>query len=206
MSRWIVKIASNRAGIRRRFRGVWRNHRRWWVPGVYALFFLLLLPLQDTNPNSAQAAFDHAMQTLQKGDLVISQLESERGYSQFRVSSPDWAAKFQLLQAETMVRRGMYNDALRLLAGYQPDSNHPEEIIHKLTTEAEALTHQQQFANANPRLTKAEEICKTKAYASCGYMFRVRGISAGIQRHIPEANQYFRACLFFLLSLDRIVI
>jgi tetratricopeptide (TPR) repeat protein len=99
-----------------------------------------------------------------------------------------------------MVRRGMYNDALRLLAGYQPDSNHPEEIIQKLTTEADVLTRQQEFAKANQRLTQAEGLCKTEAYASCGQVFRVRGISAVMQGHIPEANQYFRAFLSFAQS------
>jgi len=95
---------------------------------LYALgLTILLLPLEDIRPDNAQAAFDHAVHTFQRGDLAISQLEAERGYSQSRLSSPDWAARFLLLQAEIMVRRGMYDGALNLLAGYQPDSNHPEE-------------------------------------------------------------------------------
>ncbi len=127
----------------------------------------------------------------------MSQQEAEQGYSRFRISSPDWSAKFQLLQADTMVRRGMYNDALQLLAGYQLDSNRPEDVVHELTTEAEAFTRQRQFSKADQRLTQAEGLCKTEDYAPCGQVFSVRGISAVMQGHIPEANQYFRACLAF---------
>ena len=152
---------------------------------------MLLIPLEDTRPNSAQAVFDHAVLTFQRGDLAISQLEAEQGYSQFRFSSPDWAAKFLLLQAETMVRRGMYNDALRLLARYQPDSNHPEETIRKLAIEAGALAPQQQFSAANQRLTQAEGLCKIADYTSCGNVLRMRGILAGRKGNSPLHGSIF---------------
>jgi CHAT domain-containing protein len=161
---------------------------------------LLLFPLEDAHPGEAQAAYNHAVAAFQQGDLIKSQQEAEQDYSRFRISNPDWAAKFLLLQADTMVRRGMYNDALELLVGYQTDSRHPEEVIHKLTTEAEAFTRQRQFSIADQRLTQAEGLCKAEAYASCGQVFSVRGTSAVMQGHIPEANQYFHACLSFAQS------
>lgn len=167
---------------------------------MLALLLFLLFPLEDTHPGDAQSAYNHALATYQHGDLIKSQQEAEQGYSRFRISDPDWAAKFQLLQADTMVQRGMYDDALQLLAGYQLDSSRPEDVIHELTTEAEAFTRQRQFSNADQRLTQAEGLCKTEAYASCGQVFSVRGISAVMQGHIPEGNQYFRACLSFARS------
>ena len=87
-----------------------------------------------------------------------------------------------------MVLRGMYSDALRLLAGYHPDSDYPEEIIRKLAIEADALTRQQQLSVANQKLTQAEDLCKSAGYASCGYVLREQGILAVMQGHIPEAN------------------
>ena len=161
------------------------------------LFFLLLLPLQDTNHNSAQAAFNHAVRTYQTGNLTISQLEAERGYSRFRLSSPDWAAKFLLLQAETLVRRGMHDGALRLLAVYQPDTRHPEETVRELAIEAEALAHQEQFSAANQRLIQAEGLCRIADYSSCGTVLKTRGYLSMRQGNPVLARQHYLDTLAF---------
>jgi CHAT domain-containing protein/uncharacterized protein HemY len=158
---------------------------------------LLLIPLEDTRPESAQAAYHHAVQLFQRGDLAQSQQEAQLGTWQFRLTNPDWAAKFQLLQAETMVRRGMYNDAIRLLACYHPDSDHPEETARKLAIEADALTRQQQFSAADQRLTQADDICKRANYASCGYVLRTRGHLAVRQGQFAVARQYYLESLLF---------
>jgi CHAT domain-containing protein/tetratricopeptide (TPR) repeat protein len=164
---------------------------------AWGLIFLLLIPLEDTRPGGAQAAYDHAMQTFQRGDLAKSQREAEMEIWQFQTSNPDWAAKFLLLQAETMVWRGMYSDALRLLADYHPDSNSPEETIHKLAIEASALAHQQQFSAADQRLTQAEGLCKIAHYTSCGYVLRTRGHLAIRQGNPTLARRYYLDTIAF---------
>src|ERR1017187_308433 len=187
-ARWTISVSPCLAGIRERFGGVWRGFRLWVFPCAWVLALLLLIPLKDTRPSRAQAAYDHASKLLEHGRLIDSQQEAEEGYRQYRVSNPEWAIKFQLLEAESMVLRGMYSDALRLLAGYHPDSDYPEEIIRKLAIEADALTRQQQLSVANQKLTQAEDLCKSAGYASCGYVLREQGILAVMQGHIPEAN------------------
>ena len=77
---------------------------------------LLLLPLKDNSPVSAQAAYDHALKLFLQGKLADSQQAAEQGYEKFQASNPEWASKFQLLEAEAMEWRGMYDNALRLLA------------------------------------------------------------------------------------------
>ena len=51
---------------------------------AWGLIFLLLIPLEDTRPGGAQAAYDHAMQTFQRGDLAKSQREAEMEIWQFQ--------------------------------------------------------------------------------------------------------------------------
>jgi len=188
------------AGSREWFGGLWRNFRHGLFPCAWLLLLLLLLPLRDTRRGSAQVAYDHAVRIFQRGNLAISQQEAEEGYRQFRVSNPEWAVKFQLLEAESMVLRGMYNDALRLLADCHPDSNHPEETIGKLATEGNALTRQQQLSAANQKLTQAEDICKRGDYAPCSYLLRSRGLLAVMQGHIPESNRLFVRSLSYAQS------
>jgi len=137
------------------------------------------------------------VQIFQRGALARSQQEAELGITQFQVSNPGWAAKFLLLKTETLVRRGMYNDALHLLAGYRSDSNPPEVTVRKLTIEADALSRQQQLSAANQRLTQAEDLCKSADYASCGNVLRSRGILAGRQGQLALARQYFYESLLF---------
>ena len=99
-----------------------------------------------------------------------------------------------------MVRRGMYDDALRLLASDHTDSSHIEEIIRKLAIEADALTHQQRLTAANQRLIPAENLCKSADYASCGYLLRTRGLLSVSQGDPFTAHQYFFESLLFARS------
>jgi CHAT domain-containing protein/Flp pilus assembly protein TadD len=161
------------------------------------LLLLLLIPLEDSSPGSAQAAYDHAVLTFQRGNLAKSQQEAALGAWQFQLMNPSWAAKFQLLEAEIMTRRGMYNDVLRLLAGYHPDSSHPEETIRKLAIEADALARLQQLSDANQRLTQADGLCKSADYSSCVYVFRSRGGLAVRLGQLAAARQYYLQSLLF---------
>ena len=158
---------------------------------------MLLNSIEDTRPGRAQDEYQYAVRIYHRGELKKGQQVAEQGFRQFRFSDPDWAAKFQLLQAEIMVRRGMYDDALNLLADYHPDSNHTEESIHKLAIEADALTNQKQLSAASQILAEADDLCKMQVYASCGYVLRMRGFLAVRLGAIPEAKQQLLECLSF---------
>lgn len=195
--RWTKKITSGPADIRGWFFGIRRGIHPWVSISAWALILLLLIPLKDNNPGCAQAAYDHAVQTFQRGNLAQSQQEAEQGNRQFQISSPDWATKFQLLEAQDMAWLGMYNDALRLLAGSHPDSSHPEDTVLKLAIEAGALARRQQLTAADQRLTQAEGLCKSADYASCGYLLRSRGIVAGIQGQLALSRRYYLDTLIY---------
>ena len=179
---------------------MWRSFRLRVFHYAFALVLLLLIPLQDTRPGSAQAAYDHAWILFQHGDLARSQQEAEQGARQFQTADPAWASKFQLLEAESMLFRGMYDDALRLLASYHSAPNNPEGTIRKLAIEAVALTRQQQLSAANQRLAQAEGFCKSADYATCGDVFRARGILASKQGQLAEARQFFLESFSFARS------
>jgi CHAT domain-containing protein len=157
-----------------------------WILGL-----LLVIPLQDTRPATAQTLYDQARLEFLRGDVRESQLEAERGDRRFSFSDPDWAAKFRLLEAETMVSRGMYDDSLRLLRGYTSSSNGAEGLVKRLAIEAVAYTRQQQFAVADQALTQAESICERETYAVCGEVLRDRGISAVAKGDYATARQFF---------------
>jgi CHAT domain-containing protein len=161
---------------------------------------LLLIPLQDTNPRSAQAAYEHAQALFQHGDLASSQWEAEQEASRFLNADPAWASKFQLLEAESMLFRGMYAETLRFLGGYHPSANDPEATIKKLAIEAVALTRQRMAPMASQRLMQAEVLCKDRAYAACGDVLRASGILAVEQGRFIEARRFFLEAFSFAQS------
>ena len=96
-----------------------------------------------------------------------------------------------------MVRRGLGEDALRLLAALPHPKDNPELIIQELTLESSALTIQQNFPTASQRLSEAEALCKGARYLACGGVLRTRGILEARLGNLAEAQQRFLDSLAF---------
>lgn len=165
-----------------------------YLLGSFLLLLLLFLPIEDTHPLTAQAAYDHALSLLLHGDLIEGQQEAALGYRRFESSDPSWAAKFKLLLAQAMLYRGMYEDALDTLSSYS-DSANRENTVLKLAIEAVALTRQQKLLLADQKLTQAEAICKNEDLAPCGDVETARAIFDAKQGRLRDARQHFLSAL-----------
>ncbi len=155
---------------------------------------MVFLPLEDTRPQTAQVAYDHASSLLQHGDLINGQQEAALGYQRFQSSNPAWAAKFKLLLAQAMLYRGMYDDALDTLSSYS-DSSDQEGTIQKLSIEAVALTRQQRLPLADQKLIQAEAICRNTDFAPCGDVETARAIFDARQGRLADARGHFLSAL-----------
>jgi CHAT domain-containing protein/Tfp pilus assembly protein PilF len=158
---------------------------------------LPLSSLRDTQPPRAQAVYAHARLLFEHGQLVQSQQDAALGYSQFAVSSPQVASKLLLLQAQSMLYRGMSDDALHLLENYHPPSRYPEDQVEQLSIEAVAYIRRQQTSLADQKLAQAGELCSQRAYVACGEVLSARGISAVENGSFDQAHQYFLSTLAF---------
>lgn len=179
-------------------RGWFSSSSRGRLP-LYAcgLVFLLLVPLKDARPGRIQTQYDQARQLFERGYLEKSQQQADIGFRQFKISNPDAAAKFQLLEAEDMLFRGMYPDALSLLAAYHSSPGEQEETIRKLGIEAIALAREQQESEAHQKLAEADGPCHSADLAVCGEVLRAHAILAAQEDKVPEARQYFQDMLVF---------
>jgi CHAT domain-containing protein len=162
-----------------------------------AATLVLLVPLQDTRPLSAQPEYDRVWQIFLHGELEKSQLEAERDYRRFQLQNPESAAKFRLLEAQAMLWRGRNGDALNVLSELSRARSSPEALIEMLTLEGVALTHLQQYSPANLQITRAQGICSITTYSTCGTVPRARGVFALEQGHLSEARQSFIESLSF---------
>jgi len=173
-------------------------------PGAYAvsiaILLLLLIPFEDTRPGRIQSEYNYALQLFQRGYLEKSQGEAEAGFRRFQVASPKWAAKFRLLEAESMLFRGMYPESLRLLADYRPSPDEPELALRKLIIESAALAHLGQIAEAQQELAAADDMCRETDHAACGELLRAHGIFAVQKNELAQARDFFLATRAFALA------
>jgi len=164
---------------------------------LFGLVFLLLIPLKDARPGSMQAQYDRARQLFVRGYLENSQQQAETGFKEFKISNPELAAKFQLLEAEDMLFRGMYPDALSLLATYHASPADREATVRMLAIEAVALAREQQEPEAHRKLAEADDLCHRADLAVCGEVLRAHAILAGQEDKLPMASQYFQDTFAF---------
>ena len=75
-------------------------------------FLALACGLACTGRSSPEVAYDHAYKTFLHGELKQSQEEAHRECLRFRDSSPEWAWKFRILEGESLLRRGLSQEAL----------------------------------------------------------------------------------------------
>src|SRR5580704_3036786 len=61
-----------------------------------------------------ETSFRDAHEALQRGDLVRAQTEAEDGLKRYQATSPEWARRFRILDAEVVLVRG--NDYRQVLS------------------------------------------------------------------------------------------
>jgi CHAT domain-containing protein len=174
----------------------------WRCVLVSAAGLLLLAPLQDSGFAFPKVEYENTNRLFQHGQLEKSQREADRGYAQNRTSNPEWAAKFQLLKAEILLRRGMSDDALALLHADRPSPDSPQDAIRMLTIEAVAFAHQQRLDLADQTITQAERLCKNTDSVVCGEVLQARGAIAMSEGKLPDARVDFLGALTIARSLQ----
>lgn len=151
-----------------------------WVL-LFALGLALLVHLQDTQPFSLETQYENGRRLFLRGYLEKSQRAAEDGYLRSRTTNAEWAAKFQLLEAESMVWRGLYSDAEQILISDQPTPDDHERAVLRRALEAVALTRLDQLSDADQRISEAAELCRHEVIEACGEVPRAQGVLA-IQR------------------------
>jgi CHAT domain-containing protein/Tfp pilus assembly protein PilF len=155
------------------------------------LFVLISCGLGCGRP-SPQEVFEHARLTFQQGNLAQSEREAAEGYRRFK-KSPDWAWKFRILQAQSLLWRSNYPEVLALLDSQ--GTNPPEDYtVSILTIKGIAHSRQGHFEEATQAFKRAEQLCAVPAPA-CGDAFQGIGLFAFRQNLFPEARQYLERSL-----------
>jgi CHAT domain-containing protein len=162
---------------------------------VSFVLFLFLAGLSDVNSVNASASRDHAERDFLHGYLQESQREATQGYNRFLYAGPQWARKFQLIEARSMAWRGLYEDVLVVLQDDRVPWVGPDEVLQRATLEASALTHLHRFAEARSRFAEADNLCKIPTLTHCGHLELSHGMSELELGHMEEADRLLQAAL-----------
>ena len=164
---------------------------------VVAFSFLILACGLACHRERPQAAFDRVYRIFLQGDLIRAQLEAERESERFLHSSPEWSWQFKTLEAEAMLWRGLYENALKLLKSQPRPSGRPELAIHLHTLIGVANASLHKFSDADQNIKEAEGLCGASAHANCGEVIGARGVLAREQGDFSSAEKFFEAGLSF---------
>lgn len=96
-----------------------------------------------------------------------------------------------------MMWRGMYDDALRVLASGQSSPFDRDDEIQRLAIESVALVRQQQPDLAGKKMNAALALCRNTAFQSCGEVLRSQGILAMDGGDFRTAQARFEDSLHF---------
>ena len=113
---------------------------------------------------------------------------------EFRKTRPEWALKFKVLQGESLLWRGMYDQAIRVLQGHSGSSDR-DVTISILAIEALAYTRLHDFGGAEVKLSEADRICASSFENACGGVTRAHGLLALEREQFSAAEKYLRQTL-----------
>ncbi len=165
-----------------------------------ALVFTLVGFTGCNRTQRAQVAFERARQTFIHGNLVQCQKEAEQGYRLFSRVSPQWAWKFKILEAQSLLWQSNYPAVLKLLDSVDQGPAPTDANISILTIRGIAHARQFDLPTATRELEEAKQMCAHTTANSCGEVSQAWGIFALGQNHFSDALRSFEQAL----SLARI--
>jgi len=94
---------------------------------------------------------------MQRAEFESANLLADSGYRRFRDRSPDWAARFLVLEGEILLRQGQSKEALGILDRALPSSLRNDDVaVRQLIARGVAHSRLQEFAEAENCLNQAE--------------------------------------------------
>jgi CHAT domain-containing protein len=146
---------------------------------------------------SPQATFEHTYKAFLHGDLKQSQDVAHAECERLRDSNPEWAWRFRVLEAESLLWRGMSQDAISLLVSQHAPPDDSTLFIEALAIEGVGYAHLHRFIDAERVLDRAEQLCAANAVAVCGSVIRANGVLAVERGQSALAQQFFQQSLSF---------
>jgi CHAT domain-containing protein/Flp pilus assembly protein TadD len=166
----------------------------------FAVISQIVLLAGCRRPRDPQAVYDHARETLRRGDPAAAASEAERGFNEFHNKSVDWSWKFTILRARALYSQGKSQEALAILASGPAAGPTGESGVQKLRWQGLAYTSLHKFSEAEQVLSEAEQLCSVSAYRVCGDVLGAEGDLEMERGDYAVAQSFFERVLPLALS------
>jgi len=160
-----------------------------------SLVLVIGLLLSCSHHRDPAAAFNHSRQTYRHGDIAAAEHEAEEAYKDFHATSPYWAWQFIILRARALYRKGMDDEALRLLESAPGAPPSVELAVQQVRLESDSYASLSQFAMAELKLTEAERLCLSSVCSACGDLASAQGMLEMDRAHYSKAQVLFERAL-----------
>lgn len=164
---------------------------------IRSLAFAILIAsqLSCVAHRDAQATFEHARQTLRRGEMSAAGEEAEQGYREFHNLSAELGWKFAILKARVEYWKGNNDRVLAILSGEPASAPRPELIVQEKRLEALAVLSIGRPLEAEKTLGEAEQICVSSPNSECGDLPTARGVFEMSRAHYLQAQNFFARAL-----------
>jgi CHAT domain-containing protein len=142
------------------------------------------------NALSVADQFRRTTLLFQHGQVAASQETAAQLADRYQASNPIWSARFRLLEAQSMVWRGMSQDVLRILATDPAVSADLDVRTFRLSLLAAANIHLHRYGNATQYLAEADQLCASVDRAVCSSVLHTHWTLADEQARYNEAYQF----------------
>jgi CHAT domain-containing protein len=144
--------------------------------------------------------FERADRDFIHGELTKCRDEASQGYRRFLHSNPEWAGKFKVLEARTLLEQGLFADSLKALESQSLPSGQPDSDVSVLTLVALARLRMHELPESEHALNDALKLCNASEVAGCGALFQAFGIFASERSQSSSAEESYRRSLSFARS------
>lgn len=179
---------------------IWNSVYLWRIRIAPAIAIIVLSAFfACSHHHYPQAAYDHAWDAFQHGDLARADLEATRAYNDFHSLSAEWAWKFTILRTRILYEKGLHADMLKLLSTER--STPPGGlVVQKYRFEGLAYVFLHKFPEAEQQFEEAERLCSTSYYSPCDDIVDAEGRLEMERGNYARAQALFERVLGFARS------
>lgn len=172
-----------------------RPSRRSLAIAIGAL--LICLPVRDSNSSIVEIVYQRSKSLFETGSLLQSQHLLDLWLNRVQETDSLANAKFRILDAKVLTKRGLYGDAYSVLKQVNLPALEGDQLIDRLAVESSINIGLNQTSTAEKLLAKAGAICASNIYPACEDVFTSEGIIDVDRGNIKGGRRIFFESLHF---------